>query len=225
MSADAPGAIEVEWLGRVDYAAALELQRAARTAVIERRGPERLMLLEHPATVTLGRRGGQVSVEALAHAQIPVVPCERGGLATLHAPGQLVVYLIADLGRRRWRVPEVVGALEEGVIRWLAEHRVAATRRDGSPGVWVGQAKIAAIGLHISHHVSMHGLALNLAPDLRLFDAIVPCGLVGAQVTSLAALTGTAPEVAAAASTVGASVLAALNEISHEVSPDPLGAV
>ncbi len=225
MSSAEAGGFDVAWLGRVDYAEALELQRAAREAVIAGRGPERLLLLEHPPTVTLGRRGGDVDAAALSRAGVPVVASERGGLATVHAPGQLVVYLIADVARRRWRVPEVVGALEAAVIAWLATRGVAASRRAGAPGVWVADAKIAAIGLHLAHHVSMHGLALNLSPDLTLFERIVPCGLVGLRATSVLEVVGEAPTVADAAPEVGAAVLRALGAVSDEVASECVGPV
>lgn len=225
MSAVEALGFEVSWLGRVGYAEALAIQRAAREAVIAGEGPERLLLLEHPATVTLGRRGGEIDRASLERDGVPVVWSERGGLATVHAPGQLVVYLIADLARRRWRVPDVVAALEDGVILWLASRGVAAGRRAGAPGVWVDDAKIAAIGLHLAHQVSMHGLALNLSPDLGLFDRIVPCGLVGLRATSLHRVTGAAPAVEDAAPAVGASVLRALGALSGEVASDRRGAV
>ena len=178
-----------QFLGRLSYGWALSLQRARRQAVIEGRAPEALWLLEHDPVVTLGRRGGELRTVPEG---VPVVSVERGGLATVHCPGQLVGYLIVDLGSRKGSVRRMVDAIEEGLIRWLATQGIAAHRSPGRPGVWVGDAKIAAVGLHFRRGVSMHGFALNLQPDLRSFEWIVPCGH-RAPVTSVAALLGDSP--------------------------------
>jgi lipoate-protein ligase B len=194
---------EVQWLGQLAYPWALQLQRTRRQAVIDGRAPEVLWLLEHPAVVTRGRRGGEVVGKP---AWVPVHDVERGGLATVHVPGQLVGYLIVDLPRHGIGVREGVRRLEEGLIRWLATRGISAGRREGYPGVWVGEAKIAALGLHVRRGVTMHGFALNLDPDLRSFDWIVPCGIAGAQSTSVARCGGGQLLPHEVADEVGASV-------------------
>lgn len=207
-------AIEVAWLGRVPYREALARQRARREAVIAG-APEALWLLEHDPVVTTGRRdAGDLDAEALARAGIDLVATERGGLATWHGPGQLVGYLIVDLHRRRLGVRGLVTALEQGLIDWLGAQGVAAGRREGYPGVWVGRDKIAALGLHFRLGVSLHGFALNLTNDLDGFARIVPCGITDGGVTRLADRIPAAPSpwdahLAVAEAIVGALVRAA----------------
>ncbi len=213
---DAPGELhrKVQWLGSMEYRWALRLQRSRREAVLAGLASEVLWLLEHPPVVTLGRRGGGlVGVPP----SVPVVRTERGGLATVHVPGQLVGYLIVDLHRVGIGVREAVHRLEAALIQWLSGRGVVARRRAGLPGVWVGQGKIAALGLHVRRGVTMHGFALNLDPDLASFDWIVPCGITGAQTTSLARCGGGAPAAHSAAESVGAAVWDAI------VDTDPRG--
>jgi lipoyl(octanoyl) transferase len=200
--------LAARWLGRLPYLWALALQRARRDAIVAGTAPEELWLLEHDAVVTVGRR----AVAGLGDevAGIPVVHTERGGLATWHGPGQLVGYLLADAGARRWSVRGTVTALEEGILAWLAERGVAGGRRADARGVWVGSDKICAIGLHVRRGVTMHGFALNLTNGPEGFDAIVPCGITDGGVTSLARLEGAAPAPREAAPSVGRAVLAAL---------------
>lgn len=196
-----------QWLGRLDYRWALRLQRSRRDAVIDGRAPEAFWLLEHPSVVTLGRRGGEVRA---VPGEVPVVSVERGGLATVHTPGQLVGYLVLDLGGRSGSVRRMVEAVEQGIIDWLGQHRVSAERWPGRPGVWCDGAKIASVGLHFRRGVSLHGFALNLAPDLRTFDWIVPCGHADASVTSMRDQCGRAPTPWEAAEPVGSAVMAAV---------------
>lgn len=203
--------IPCRWLGRVAYRDALAAQRDWRERVLADEAEEQLWLLEHDPVVTLGRRGGEVDRAALAARGVDVVETERGGLATWHGPGQLVGYPLIHLDRRRWRVVDAVAGLERGVITWLATRGVAATQRPDAHGVWVGDAKIAAIGLHVRRGVTMHGFALNLALGPEAFAGIVPCGLAGLGVTSLHALTGARVSPEDAALEVGAAVL-------HEIS-------
>ena len=143
---------------------------------------------------------------------------ERGGLATWHGPGQLVIYALIDAAGRGIGVRGLVEALERAVTGWLLRRGVNAGPRDGHPGVWVPSArspsgldKICAIGLHFRRGVSMHGLALNLAPDLSSFGLFTPCGVRDAGVTSLAALTGASPTPKEAALDVLDSVFCALD--------------
>lgn len=206
------GEILCRWLGRVPYGEALERQRAAREALIEGKEPEQIWLLEHDPVITTGRRAteglpDEVQLAAVGIARFAV---ERGGLATWHGPGQLVAYLIINIGRRGIGVRGFVQAIEEGLIRWLADQGIGAGRREGFPGVWVNDRKICAIGLHIRLGVSIHGLALNLHPELGAFDLFVPCGIPDAKVTSVEALLGRSPSLEEAATTLGPSLAGAI---------------
>ena len=199
-----------EWLGRVPYREALEAQRAQRAAVLGGTGPEAFWLLEHPAVITTGRR--QVAAADLPPAElgIEVVSTERGGLATYHGPGQLVGYLVLDLARRSWRVRCHIHGMEQGLIDWLHHAGVAARRRAGFPGVWVGGDKIAAVGVHVRRGVTLHGFALNLDVDLDVFGQFVPCGVVEGGVTCLARVRGVGLLPREASATVGEAVSAGI---------------
>jgi lipoyl(octanoyl) transferase len=181
----------VRELGRIGYAAALELQRdlAAR----RRLGlvGDQLLLLEHPHTITMGRNGHAENLlareDVLARAGIAFYATDRGGDVTYHGPGQLVGYPILDL--REWKrdVGAYVRAIEQVLIDTLADFGIAAGRISKLTGVWVDGRKIAAIGVHISRWVTSHGFALNVSTDLSYFQYIVPCGLA-MPVTSMAQL-------------------------------------
>ena len=200
-----------EWLGRVDYETCLARQRTQREAVIAGRADEVFWLVEHESIVTTGRRPTVVPDEATrARHGIALCRTERGGLATWHGPGQLVGYPIVSLRRRRLGVRDMVCGMEDGLIDWLATYGVHASRRAGAPGVWVGRDKIAALGIHVRHGVTIHGFALNLSPDLGVYELFTPCGIEDGGVTSLRALTGDAPSPEAAAVEVGEWVLRAL---------------
>lgn len=192
--------IPAAWLGRVPYGLALEMQRVRRDAVVDGAAPEVLWLLEHDPVYTTGRRGVDLDPDALG---APLHRTERGGLTTWHGPGQLVGYVIADVARRGGSVKGVVAAVEDGIIGWLRGQGVGADRRAGYPGVWVGADKICAVGMHFRRGVSMHGFALNLAPDLGWFDRIVPCGITDGGVTSVARIRGSSPAPADAWAAVG----------------------
>lgn len=180
----------VVWLGQTPYLPAWELQKRLGQQVAEGRLPNVLLLLEHPHVYTLGRRGRESDIllapEALAELGVEVHWTDRGGEVTYHGPGQLVGYPIINL--RAWGGGPVkyVATLEKMLIATLARLGVRG-ESDGRPtGVWVGEAKVAAIGVKISRGVTSHGFALNVCPDLSYFQHIVPCGLPGGQVTSLA---------------------------------------
>jgi lipoate-protein ligase B len=200
--------VNLERLGRIDYLDALAWQHEAAEALRAQRGPERLALLEHPPVYTVGARGGRehvlVEADVLASRGARVLDVDRGGDVTFHGPGQLVVYPILDLRARRMHAGDYVRALEECAITSLARFSVEAGRETGRPGVWVptaeGMAKIAAVGVRIDRGITRHGLALNVNVDLEWFEAIVPCGLEGARVTSMAELLEVAPSVEAVAS-------------------------
>jgi len=176
----------VERFGRVSYEVGLELQSAARDRVLAG-GADELLLLEHDPVVTLGRRGGQVDALALDRLGTPVLETDRGGFATWHGPGQLVGYPVVNVQRLGLKVPQfvrLIGRVLEDVVTDLG---VAQARYDDArPGVYVRGAKVAAIGLHLQRGVSTHGFALNVSNELTGFDAIVPCGLTGVKMTTLA---------------------------------------
>jgi len=183
------------WLGRVAYDDAAALQE--RLVDGRRRGvePDRLLLLEHPAVITLGRRADPAHVlrepRELARHGIDVRASSRGGDVTYHGPGQLVGYPVVALPPDRRDAHRYLRDLESALIDTAAELGVAAHRVPGRTGVWVGNAKLAAIGVRLaSGWITSHGFALNVARDLRGFDTIVPCGIRGAAVTSLEQLAG-----------------------------------
>jgi len=186
----APDGLAVEWLGTVPYTAALELQ--ARCVQERRAGaPDRLLLLEHPHVITLGTsaRSDHVLLDERERALVGIElhVTGRGGDVTYHGPGQLVGYPILDLRPDRCDLHRYVRDIEEALIRALSDLDVAAQRRAGLTGVWTQRGKIAAIGVRVSSGwITSHGFALNVSTDLRFFDAIVPCGIRGAAVTSVA---------------------------------------
>ena len=141
---------------------------------------------------------------------VALVRTERGGLATWHGPGQLVGYLLFDCGRRGLGVRRLVERLEDGLIAYLGGLGVIAGRREGYPGVWVGDDKIAALGLHIQRGVTMHGFALNLRLGPEAYPGIIPCGITEGGVASLDRLIPDAPGPEEAAPDVAAAVIAAL---------------
>jgi len=179
----------------IPYAEAWALQARLVEARVSGSLPNDVVLvLEHPAVFTLGKRGGRenllVPEETLARQGIPIVQVERGGNITYHAPGQLVLYPIIHLERAGIKVVDMVDRLEEVMIRTCAEWGIQAGRNPLNRGVWVGMKKIGAIGIAVRRGVSFHGMALNVNPDLQPFSFIQPCGLKGVGVTSIAAETG-----------------------------------
>ena len=181
----------VRELGRIDYGQALELQQQLASQRKEGVVGDHLLLLEHPHVITLGRNGHLqnllASDQVLSRAGISFYPTDRGGDVTYHGPGQLVGYPILDL--RDWKrdVGAYVRAVEQALIDTLAEFAIEAGRIPKLTGVWVGNRKIAAIGVHLSRWVTSHGFALNVNTDLSYFQYIVPCGLTK-PVTSMAQL-------------------------------------
>jgi lipoyl(octanoyl) transferase len=153
--------------------------------------PDELWSLQHPPVFTLGMNADATHV--LAPGDIPVIPIDRGGQVTYHGPGQLVVYVLVDLGRRALVVRELVKALERAVIVTVAHYGVEAYPRREAPGVYVDGSKLASLGLRIRRDCSYHGLALNVDLDLEPFHRINPCGYKGMQVTRLRDLGVTAP--------------------------------
>lgn len=187
--------LQVRRLGLVRYADAVELQRALVSERQRDAIADQLLLLQHPPVITRGVRAGADNVlappDVLRRRGVEVHDARRGGDVTYHGPGQLVGYPILLLKPDRCDVHRYVRDLEEVLIRAVAGFGVRATRIEGLTGVWVGNDKLAAIGVRLSRWVTSHGFALNVTTDLDDFALIRPCGLADRGVTSLARLTGT----------------------------------
>jgi lipoyl(octanoyl) transferase len=186
----------VRRLGRVGYAEGVELQKTLVQQRVAGEIDDTLLFVEHPPVITLGvkTRGNLANVRAdaaaLAAQGVEVHETGRGGDVTFHGPGQLVGYPIIDLKPDRQDVHRYVRDLEEVLIRTAADFGIEAGRVKGFSGAWVGDVKLAAIGVRISRWVTSHGFALNVSTDLAGFGLIVPCGITDRGVTSLAALLG-----------------------------------
>lgn len=186
-----------EWLGRVGYDAALDLQKRA-AAEVGAGGEGRLLLLEHDPVYTLGRNARPTDVllspERRRELGVAVRECDRGGQVTYHGPGQLVGYPILNLSPDRRDVKRYVTDLEEVILRVLADFGIRAARSDRKErltSVWVGNDKIAAIGVHLSRWITTHGFALNATDEpLPFFEGIVPCGITDGGVTSIERVLG-----------------------------------
>lgn len=181
--------VRIQRLGLVAYEPtwhAMRDQTLARVGDAATDAPDELWLVEHPPVFTQGQAGKPEHL--LRDIGVPVVPIDRGGQITYHGPGQVVVYLLIDLQRRHIKVRELVNKIEQAVIDLLASYGVDAARREGAPGVYVGEAKVAALGLRIRNGCSYHGVSLNVNMDLTPFSAINPCGYKGMAVTQLSDL-------------------------------------
>lgn len=182
------------YLGIVSYERALELQRQLMQASAQGRIGDVLLLLEHPPVFTVGRFRGEddiaVPPETVARQGIAVVHTNRGGGITFHGPGQLVGYPILNLKENGLGVREYVGKLEATIINLLLALGMEARTVAEYPGVWVAEKKICSIGIHVSHHITTHGFALNVSSDLRYFKYVKPCGLSGEVMTSVSEVLG-----------------------------------
>jgi lipoyl(octanoyl) transferase len=187
--------LRVEWLGRIAYRDAWERQHELVAARSADQVPDTLLLLEHPAVLTLGRNANPAhvlaSAEELGRRGVELIPVERGGEVTYHGPGQLVAYPIVKLADRGILLRPFVRALEAAMSDLAATYGVAAGRRDAFPGCWISPEsafprKLGALGLKVERGVSYHGIALNVTTRLSDFALIDPCGLVGLDVTSIA---------------------------------------
>ena len=175
-------------LGCTGYQRAFEIQQLAQAFVLHG-GDDILLLLEHPPTVTMGKNSGQENLPpnlaTLWGSAVDVVHSTRGGNITCHFPGQLVAYPIINLKKRIGGVRAYVHSVEETAILTVRHFGIEAARKPGFPGVWVGNSKIASLGIAVQRHVTLHGLAMNVARDLSLFNIITPCGLDGVTATSV----------------------------------------
>lgn len=196
-----PCQLQIQDLGKIAYEPALEVQRTVQRSVIDQRGSEtaelfHLLLLEHePPVITMSKRQGVqqnllATEKQLGDAGVTVCNTDRGGDITYHGPGQLVGYSICDLNALSLRLHGYMRFLESCIIDVLGQFDISAKRDECATGVWVGDSKICAMGVRVSRWVSMHGFAINVAPNLSHFDLIVPCGLAGRTVTSMSQLLG-----------------------------------
>ncbi len=223
-------AVGVAWLGRVEYGAAFRIQEALRARVLAGDDAEAILLLEHPPVITLGRAADPRHVlldeRALAARGVAVHRSSRGGDVTWHGPGQLVAYPVVRLARG---VLAHVQAMADAVAATVRPFGVAAHFRRDLPGAWVtvdgAEAKLAAFGVHVRRRVAIHGLALNVTTAPDAFSAIVPCGIAGARVTSLQALTGQSPTVEALAPRLGAALADALGRAGRPLDPREIDAL
>ena len=211
--------IDIEWLGRIEYGAALHLQNRLVEQYLSGTGREKLLLLEHEPVYTIGRTRDRSSLRSIDTLPHPVFEINRGGQATWHGPGQLVAYPILDLEHRGRDLHRYMRFLEEVIILTCRELGVESDRREGLTGVWVGQKKIASIGVGVRRWVSMHGLALNVErASLESFRHITPCGIAGVEMTCLE-LESRRPSTVRDTSTILAKLF--LQALAHLTSAEP----
>lgn len=198
--------MNVEFLGRVSYRRAVQIQAEALSARVDGLIADTVFLLEHDPVVTLGRAFDARLTDsqrlALGDRGVEIVDSDRGGQATFHGPGQLVAYPILSLRTRANDAHSYLRSLEQLIIEWLASHGVAAGLDPGLTGVWAGHRKIASIGVSVRRGITCHGFAVNLDPDLSVFQLFDPCGIDGSRFTSIYRETGKAPSFATAADSI-----------------------
>jgi lipoyl(octanoyl) transferase len=211
--------LRVRWLGRMEFAHALALQDEI---VAQKRDDgafqDELLLLEHEPVYTIGRTPDRSSLLGAAHLPHPLFSINRGGQATYHGPGQLMGYPIIDLRRCGQDLHKYLRWLEQLLIDLLAQHDIAAQRRESLTGVWIENRKIASIGVGVRHWITMHGFALNVCGDLSPFDHIVPCGINNVAITSMEKETKKSFTVAGVARTIQKLVLDSI--VSLRVAPE-----
>jgi len=201
--------LRISWLGRINFGDALALQEdiVARKREI-RDAADEVLLLEHEPVYTIGRTPDKSSLLGAAHLPHPLFAINRGGQATYHGPGQLMGYPIVDLRRCGQDLHRYLRWLEQTLIEFLAGYEIEAKQREGLTGVWIGDRKIASIGVGVRHWITMHGFALNVCGDLAPFARIIPCGISDVRMTSIEKETGKSLSVVGVAST--------FKEVVHE---------
>ena len=182
------------WREPIEYAAAYEIQERLWSQIVTGESPDALLVLTHPPTFTIGKSGKLDNLllgqEEMAERGLPVFFTDRGGDITYHGPGQVVAYPIVDLRKRGRDVHRYIHDLQEVIIRTLAGFSIDAHRDESYVGVWVGDGKVAAIGVRIRRWVTMHGIAVNVDPIMEHFSLINPCGITDRGVTSISRLLG-----------------------------------
>jgi len=204
-------ALEVRWLGRIEFAVALAQQEdLVRTRRAQPDAPDELWLLEHEPVYTIGRTPDRLSLRGATHLSHPLFEINRGGQATYHGPGQLVGYFLIDLRRYGQDLHRYLRWIEGLLIELLGQSGIKAMRRADLTGVWVGNPeigeasrKIASIGVGVRHWITMHGFALNVGGDLSPFSAITPCGIANVTMTSIEKETGVSPPLQTIADRIG----------------------
>lgn len=206
--------ITPQWLGRISYTVALELQESLVLKKIAGSPKDHLLLLEHDPVYTMGRNRDESSLGAEKLLPHPLIRTNRGGQATYHGPGQLVGYPILDLNQYGRDLHLYLRFLEEVLIDVLSFYQVSGCRREGLTGVWVEDRKIASLGVGVRKWISMHGFALNVARDLSGFLAIIPCGISGVTMTSLSQESGKELSTQEVAKTMAETFLKRLKNLS-----------
>jgi lipoyl(octanoyl) transferase len=176
--------LQTRWIGRLAYTPALEMQEKTAAARAKDEVPDQLFLLEHDPVYTIGRQRNRSSLGGIPLPH-PVAEISRGGQATFHGPGQLVGYFVFDLQKLTPDLHIFLRWMEEGLIALVAGYGLHAQRREGLTGVWIGDRKIASIGVGVRKWITMHGFGLNVGTDLSGFASIIPCGISGVAMTSL----------------------------------------
>lgn len=169
-------------LGLIEYKRALKIQKRLVKERMNNSIVDTLLLLEHPDVITLGL---QTKTEDVLNQSIPIVKTDRGGSATYHGPGQLIGYIIMDLRKKEITIPMLITKIHESLIKTLNEFNIYAERRRENPGIWIGQKKIASIGLSVRNWITYHGFSLNIDTDLDKFKMIKPCGFDSQIMTSI----------------------------------------
>jgi lipoyl(octanoyl) transferase len=186
--------LQIRDCGLADYREILQMQQLLREKRQQGQIPDTVLILEHPAVITLGARQSSNRVlierENLKQKHIDVVDVRRGGGTTAHNPGQLVFYPILNLQKTGLGINKYIRELEAIGAELLVQLDVHSTRRKGAPGLWIDDRKIASIGVRVSRSITYHGMAINIQNDLSIFDYIVPCGLVNVEMTSVLKETG-----------------------------------
>ena len=178
--------LRTRWLGRINFADGLAFQEE----IVARKredgdAADEILLLEHEPVYTIGRTPDKSSLLGEENLPHPLLAINRGGQATYHGPGQLMAYPIVDLRRCGQDLHRYLRWLEQTLIEFLAGYQISATQREGLTGVWVGDRKVASIGVGVRHWITMHGFALNVCGDLSPFTNIVPCGISNVMMTSM----------------------------------------
>ena len=227
--------LHVHWLGRTAFAKALDLQEKIVAKKRENRShSDELFLLEHEPVYTIGRTPDQSSLSAtgrirrgelgVAHLPHPLFAINRGGQATYHGPGQLMGYPIIDLRRCGQDLHRYLRWIERLLIELLGEYEISASRRESLTGVWVGDRKIASIGVGVRHWITMHGFALNVCGDLSPFNQIVPCGINNIAMSSMETETGRLFSVAGVAASLENLALRKISDLRVDPALSAAGA-
>jgi lipoyl(octanoyl) transferase len=214
--------LQTQWLGRVGFQAALEMQEQLVTN--KRSDPtlrDQLLLLEHEPVYTIGRTPDQSSLRGGARLPHPLFPINRGGQATYHGPGQLIGYPIIDLHRCGRDLHRYLRWIESALIELLSGFGILASARSGLTGVWVDERKIASIGVGVRHWITMHGFALNVCGDLAPFAQIVPCGIENVTMTSIEKETGNVFAVEEVGARIREIILRRIHDLRIEKDAQP----